>query len=53
MDAEIQQLRMKNTEASGKMNILLNETGTLKNAEASGKINILPDFPIDDKIESQ
>ncbi|KAM1032185.1 hypothetical protein ACFX15_035188 [Malus domestica] len=31
MDAEIQQLRLKNAETSGKVNLLLNEIGILKN----------------------
>ena len=52
MDAEIQQLRMKNAEASGKVNLLLNESGILKNILQKNQTK-LPEVPIDDQMESQ
>ena len=52
MDIEIQQLRMKNAEASGKVNLLFNEIGILKNRLQKNQTKVL-EVPIDDQMESR
>ncbi|KAM1611732.1 hypothetical protein ACFX11_000521 [Malus domestica] len=50
IDAEIQQLQLKNAEASGKVNLLLNEIGILKNKLQENQTKV-PEVPIDDQME--
>ncbi|KAM1845791.1 hypothetical protein ACFX13_020052 [Malus domestica] len=52
MYAEIQQLRLKNAETSGKVNLLLNEIGILKNKLQENQTKV-PEVPIDDQMESR
>ncbi|RXH95458.1 hypothetical protein DVH24_007958 [Malus domestica] len=52
MDAEIQQLWLKNTEASRKVNLLLNDIGILKNKLQENQTKVL-EVPIDDQMESR
>ncbi|KAM0976833.1 hypothetical protein PS2_019419 [Malus domestica] len=52
MYAEIQQLRLKNAETSGKVNLLLNEIGILKNKLQEHQTKV-PEVPIDDQMESR
>ncbi|KAM1181971.1 hypothetical protein ACFX13_000533 [Malus domestica] len=50
IDAEIQQLQLKNAEASGKVNLLLNEIGILKNKLQENQTKV-PEVLIDDQME--
>ncbi|KAM1052955.1 hypothetical protein ACFX2C_000505 [Malus domestica] len=50
IDVEIQQLQLKNAEASGKVNLLLNEIGILKNKLQENQTKV-PEVPIDDQME--
>ncbi|KAM1034646.1 hypothetical protein EV2_039111 [Malus domestica] len=52
MDAKIQQLWLKNTEASRKVNLLLNDIGILKNKLQENQTKVL-EVPIDDQMESR